>query len=100
MPTRPRLNPRSLVGERTAIDDPSLHHVCRCPIQHERDAALTRYLHDRDTRALEQAMARLDAEEAEERASTQAAGPSEALEWLRDLPALWEAADDSGRRLL
>jgi hypothetical protein len=26
--------------------------------------------------------------------------PSEALAWLRDLPALWAAADDSGRRLL
>jgi hypothetical protein len=25
--------------------------------------------------------------------------PSEALAWLRDLPALWAAADDSGRRL-
>lgn len=45
-------------------------------------------------------MARLDAEEAEAKASTRAVEPSEALRWLRDLPALWEAADDSGRRLL
>ena len=26
--------------------------------------------------------------------------PSEAVEWLRNLPALWAAADNSGRRLL
>jgi hypothetical protein len=26
--------------------------------------------------------------------------PADALAWLRDLPALWAAADDSGRRLL
>ena len=44
--------------------------------------------------------ARLDAEEAEAKASTQVVEPAEALAWLRDLPALWSAADDSGRRLL
>ncbi|HEY8815009.1 MAG TPA: hypothetical protein VIP57_07895, partial [Candidatus Dormibacteraeota bacterium] len=42
----------------------------------------------------------LDVEETEAKASTQVVEPSEALSWLRDLPALWAAADDSGRRLL
>ena len=33
-------------------------------------------------------------------ASTQVVSAAEAIAWLRDLPALWAAADDSGRRLL
>jgi hypothetical protein len=45
-------------------------------------------------------MARLDAEEADARASTQVVSAAEAIAWLRHLPALWDAADDSGRRLL
>jgi hypothetical protein len=69
-------------------------------VQRERELAAARYVRDRDLAALEQAMARLDAEEAEAKASTQVVEPSEALSWLRDLPALWGAADDSGRRLL
>jgi hypothetical protein len=69
-------------------------------IHRERDAALARYLGNRDTRALEQTMGRLDADEAEAKASTRVVEPLEALEWLRDLPALWAAADDSGRHLL
>jgi hypothetical protein len=39
-------------------------------------------------------------EEAEAEASTQVVEPAEALAWLRNLPALWASADDSGRRLL
>jgi hypothetical protein len=39
-------------------------------------------------------------EEADARASTQVVSAAEAIAWLRDLPALWDAADDSGRRLL
>ena len=69
-------------------------------IRRERELAAARYLRDRDLAVLEQTMARLDAEEAEAKASTQVVEPSEALAWLRDLPALWSAADDSGRRLL
>jgi len=37
--------------------------------------------------------------EADAKASAKTVEPAE-LRWLRDLPALWEAADDSGRRLL
>ncbi|MEO6207272.1 MAG: hypothetical protein ABIP77_04895 [Candidatus Limnocylindrales bacterium] len=69
-------------------------------IKSEREVAAARYLQDRDTRVLEQTMARLDAEEAETRAATQVVEPADALAWLRNLPALWSAADDSGRRLL
>lgn len=45
-------------------------------------------------------MVNLDAEEAIARASTQVVSATEAVAWLHDLPALWKAADDSGRRLL
>ncbi len=38
--------------------------------------------------------------EASARASTQGVSAAEAVAWLHDLPALWAAADDSGRRLL
>ena len=69
-------------------------------IQRERETATTRYLQDRDLLALERTMARLDAEEAEAKVSALAVQPAEALAWLHDLPALWAAADDSGRRLL
>ena len=66
----------------------------------ERQAAATKYLRDRDIQALEQTMDGLDERESEAKASTRVVEPSEALAWLRDLPALWAAADDSGRRLL
>jgi hypothetical protein len=69
-------------------------------IHRERETAAARYLNDRDLVALERTMDRLDVDEAEAKASAQVIEPSEALEWLRDLPALWTAADDSGRRLL
>ena len=69
-------------------------------IGRERELAASRFLRDRDMKILGQTMTRLDAEEAEAKASTKTVEPAEALEWLRDLPALWEAADDSGRRLL
>ncbi len=69
-------------------------------IQQERQAATTRYLKDRDVAALEHAMSRLDQEEADTNGSEQVVDPAEALAWLRDLPALWVAGDDSGRRLL
>jgi hypothetical protein len=69
-------------------------------IKRDREAAAAGYLRDRDPAALDQAMARLDVEETEAKASTQVVERSEALSRLRDLLALWAAADDSGRRLL
>ncbi len=69
-------------------------------IERDREAALAAYRRDRDIYALEQAMADLDAEEASAKASTKVVSAAEAVAWLHDLPALWAAADDSGRRLL
>ena len=69
-------------------------------IERDRDAALRRFKQDRDTTTLERTMKRLDAEEREAQASTQVISSAEAAAWLQDLPALWHAADDSGRRLL
>ena len=69
-------------------------------IEKDRESALAAYRRDRDIDALERAMAKLDAEEADAKASSQVVSPAEAVAWLRDLPALWEFADDSGRRLL
>ena len=69
-------------------------------IERDRTAAADRFVRDRDTTALEQAMSRLDAEEASAKASTKVVSAAEAVAWLHDLPALWAAADDSGRRLL
>jgi len=69
-------------------------------IERDHEAAAGRFLRDRDTHALEQAMSRLDAEEASAKASTKIVSAADAVAWLHDLPALWAAADDSGRRLL
>jgi hypothetical protein len=44
-------------------------------------------------------MARIERDR-EAQASTQVISAEEATAWLPNLPALWEAADDSGRRLL
>jgi DNA invertase Pin-like site-specific DNA recombinase len=69
-------------------------------IERDREAAMAAYRRDRDIHALEQAMADLDAEEIITRASSKVVSAAEAVVWLHDLPALWTAADDSGRRLL
>jgi len=44
-------------------------------------------------------MGHLDAEEANARGTTKVVTAADAVAWLHDLPALWAAADDSGRRL-
>jgi hypothetical protein len=69
-------------------------------IERDRETAAGRFLRDRDTHALEQAMSRLDAEEAAARATLKVVSAAEAATWLHDLPALWTAADNTGRRLL
>jgi DNA invertase Pin-like site-specific DNA recombinase len=70
-------------------------------IQRDRESALVRYAADRDSLALDTTFARLDAEEKEAR-SRQGEVPTaqQTLGWLHDLPALWRAAEPSGRRLL
>ena len=69
-------------------------------VERDREAALRKYKQDRDTKALEQTMKRLDDEEREAQAATEVISAEEAMAWLQDLPTLWAAADDSGRRLL
>ena len=69
-------------------------------IQQERQAATALHPRDRDLVALERTMARLDTDESQAMASEQSVDGGEALKWLRNLPALWEAGYDSGRRLL
>lgn len=69
MPMRPkRFDPDEGIGGLTAYPNTTLA-VAR--IKRERETAATRYLRNRDLAALEQTMARLDAEEAEANASVQ-----------------------------
>jgi hypothetical protein len=102
----PRLLARVSFGARTmtsvveglAVQPSSTFTMAR--IERDRDAALRTYRQERDTTVLERTMKRLDDEEREAEASTRVISAAEAVAWLRDLPALWAAADDSGRRLL
>jgi hypothetical protein len=68
-------------------------------VQRDREHALTRYATDRDTAALEAAMARLDEEEAALQSITDEAPDwKEVLPILRDLPTMWREADPPDRR--
>jgi hypothetical protein len=70
-------------------------------IERERVAATSRYLRERDLRALDATMVRLDREEEEARGRILSPPtPAEALAYLEALPGLWERAEDSGRRAL
>jgi hypothetical protein len=62
-------------------------------IQKDREAALARYLHERDSAGLEAVMARLDAEEAGARAVATPVDPQTAPAYLANLPRLWEEAE-------
>ncbi len=59
-------------------------------ITKEREAALARYLNDRDLVALQSSMARLDTEEAEARRPAKTIDPKTSLAYLTDLPSLWQ----------
>ena len=102
----PQLLSRVSVGAKTmtqVVDGLNTHPdttFALARIERDRDAALRRYRQDGDSVALDASWARLDAEEREAQTSTQVISAEEATAWLQDLPALWEAADDSGRRLL
>lgn len=72
-------------------------------VAHQRDAATTKYIQDRDVAALEATMARLDAEEQEARQERVVDGvpPAEAVRYLPELQPTWEAADGGpGRKML
>ncbi len=82
-----------LLGERSAVDTLTLARI-----QKDRDAALARYVRDRDPAALESAMARLDAQEADAMALTRVVDPRVALDYLADLPRLWRDSDPVRRQ--
>ena len=83
----------------TATEGPDPFTLAR--IQRDRDAALAHYTTDRDALALDTTFALLDAEEKEARNRQDEVPTAEqSLAWLQDLPALWQAAEPSGRRLL
>jgi hypothetical protein len=72
-------------------------------IARDREAATAKYLRDRDTDALEAAMARLDAEEREAKEEKVEDGvPADvAVRYLKDLDGTWAAADGGqGRKML
>ena len=72
-------------------------------IERERDNALARYRRDRDSGALDLAMARLDAEQREASRHRELEGvPADvAVRYLRELSATWMKADGGpGRRML
>jgi hypothetical protein len=72
-------------------------------IERERDAALVRYRRDQDSRALDQAWARLEAEEREARRPREVEGvPADvAVRYLGELSTTWRKADGGpGRRML
>ena len=86
----------ALRGDGTGPDPATLARIER-----DRDSAMARYRRDRDEVALGETMRRLDREETEAKA-TNADVPTaaEAVEYLRDLPRLWDDAEGSGRKQL
>lgn len=93
----------SLVADVVAATrDPEPDRLALARIGRERDAALARYRRDRDARALEATMAALDAGEHEARAGGSLHAPlpaADVVEYLRDLPRLWDDAPASRRGL-
>jgi hypothetical protein len=70
-------------------------------IERDREAAMARYRRDRDPAALEATMRVLDREEEAARGSRDdGPTPEEAVEFLRDLPSIWDDAEPAGRKLL
>ena len=69
-------------------------------IAKDREAAISRYLKDRNARALDGTMARLDIEEAEAREASTTIDPKTALDYLADLPGLWRTTAPERRRNL
>jgi DNA invertase Pin-like site-specific DNA recombinase len=86
----------SLGADETAPDPVSLARIER-----DRESAMARYRRDRDPDALEAAMRALDQDEQRARGAS-ADGPTaeEAIEFMRNLPGLWDEAEPSGRKLL
>ncbi len=84
-----------MLSERGEVDSLTLARIRK-----DREAAVARYLRDRDSAELEGVMARLDAEEAEARAVAAPIDPTVALEYLANLPSLWvEAAPERKQQI-
>ena len=82
--------------------EPEPDRLALARIGRERDAALARYRRDRDARALEATMAMLDGGEHEARAGASVPDPlpaADVVEYLHDLPRLWDEAPASRRGL-
>jgi DNA invertase Pin-like site-specific DNA recombinase len=78
-------------------------HAAIARVAREREAAANRYLRDRDMRALEATMSRLDAEmhDALSERVIDGVPAVEAVRYLRELSSTWEAADGgAGRKML
>jgi DNA invertase Pin-like site-specific DNA recombinase len=84
-----------------ATRDPDPDRLALARIARERDTAIARYRRDRDARALEATMGRLDEEEraAHETKPAPALEPAEVVDYLRELPRLWDDAPASRRGL-
>lgn len=87
----------SAIGRQAQVPDP----VAQARIGQQRDAAVRRYLADRDTRGLEAAMSRLDAEEVQAREVrvVESVPADFVVKSLRNLAVTWtKAAGGLGRR--
>ena len=89
------------VVDRLGADEIAPDPVTLARIERDRESALARYRRDRDPDALEASMRALDQQELGARGAG-AAGSTreEAIEFLRNLPGLWDEAEPSGRKLL
>ena len=81
--------------------EPEPDRLALARIDREREAALARYRHDRDARALEAIMAALDEQEATARelSAPPAMDAGEVVDFLRNLPKLWIEAPGSRRAI-
>ena len=88
---------RAAAVPRPAGGDPfSLRRIAR-----ERDKATAQYVGDRDIRALQATMARLDAEEKTAKSRPQVPVTArDVRRYLTDLPRLWRETEPAGRRAI
>jgi hypothetical protein len=85
----------------TGQASPDVDRFALVRIERERADALAAYRRHRDPVRLEAEMARLDEAEQSAKSAAQYRGldPAESVDFLRNLPALWEAAPNSRRAL-
>jgi DNA invertase Pin-like site-specific DNA recombinase len=98
---RVSLGAETIAEVMTGADSPQVDRLALARLERERSDVLARYRRDRDSARLEAEMARLDELEHQARESGPDVPlpPGEAVHFLRNLPALWEAAPASRRGL-